>query len=127
MSNRTYICTQCRTARRAEAAGWLKTDLRCACCTGPLWELSQRWRIPRKTDTKGWAELAEIVTRSTPARESFVRKRGEDLLRKLDREIAAFSARKPSDQREAMLKDLEKERLRVLNKYSVGGVPLEPK
>lgn len=126
MSNRTYICTQCRTARRAEAAGWLKTELRCASCTGPLWELSHRWRIPRKTDAKGWAELAEIVASSGPAREAFIKRRGEELLAKIDREIAAFSARKSSGQREAILKDLQHKRDEVLRKYSLGGVPLEP-
>ena len=127
MSNRTYICTQCRTARRAEAAGWLKTDLRCASCTEPLWELSHRWRIPRKTDTKGWAELAEIVASSRPERESYIKRRGEDLLRKLDRQMAAFSARKPSSQRDEILKDLQHERDEVLRKYAVGGASLEPK
>lgn len=125
MSNRTYICTQCRTARRAEAAGWLKTDLRCASCTGPLWELSHRWRIPRKADTKGWAELAEIVASSAPARESFIKRRDKELLSKLDRKMAAFSARKPSSRRDAILKDLQHERDEVLRKYAVGGVSLE--
>lgn len=125
MSNRTYICTRCRSARRAEAAGGLKTELRCASCTGPLWELSHRWRIPRKTDAKGWAELAEIVASSGPAREAFIKRRGEELLAKIDREIAAFSARKPSSQREQILKDLQHERNELLRKYSVGGVQLE--
>ncbi len=127
MSNRTYICTQCRTARRAAAAGWLKTDLRCASCTGPLWELSHRWRIPRKTNAKGWAELSEIVASSGPAREAFIKRRGEELIAKIDREFKAFSARKPSSQRETILKELEHERNEVLRKYSVGGVQLEPK
>ena len=112
---------------RAEAAGGLKTDLRCASCAGPLWELSRKWRIPRKADTKGWAELAEIVAQIRPSREAFIRRRGEDLLVKIDRQIEAFSARKPSSQREKILKDLAHERDQVLRKYSVGGVLLEPK
>ena len=119
MSNRTYICTRCRSARRAEAAGGLQTELRCASCGGPLWELGPRWHIPRKTDAKGWAE------RNRPARESFLQRRGLDLLGKIDREIAAFSARKPSSQREAILKDLQHERNEALRNYSVGGVQLE--
>jgi len=127
MSNRTYICTQCHTAKRAEAAGCLNTDFRCASCSGPLWELSHKWRIPRKSDTKGWAELAEIVALSGPSREAFIKRRGESLLGKIDRQIAAFSARKPSSQREEILKDLAYERKQLLRKYSVGGVQLEPK
>lgn len=106
MSNRTYICTACRSAKRAEAAGGLKTDLRCSSCGGVLWELSHRWRIPKKTDNRGWAELAEIVAESGPAREAFITRRGKDKLAKIDRQIEAFSARKPSEQREAILKEL---------------------
>ena len=126
MSNRAYICTACRTAKRAEAAGGLKTDLRCSSCGGTLWELSHRWRIPKKTDKKGWAELAEIVAQSGPAREAFIIRRGRDKLAKIDRQIEGFSARKPSDQREAILKELSHERRQILKKYFDGGIDLEP-
>ena len=125
MSNRTYICVECRTAKRAEAAGGLKTDLRCSSCGGPLWELSHRWRIPKKADKKGWEELAEIVAQSRPARDAFIKARGKSKLAEIDRQIEAFSARKPSEQREKILKDLAHERSQVLWQYLDGGVELD--
>ena len=125
MSNRTYICADCRTAKRAEAAGGLNTDLRCSSCGGELWELSHRWRIPKKTDKKAWAELAEIVAQSRPQRDAFIKRRGEDKLAKIDRQVEAFSARKPSGQRDEILKDLAHEREQVLRKYFDGGIELE--
>lgn len=118
MSNRTYVCTACRVARRGEAAGGLKTAFRCPSCGGALWELSHKWRIPKKEDDRGWRELDEQIAASRPARESFIRRRGEDIIRKLDVQIGAFAARKPSEQRDAILKDLKKERMRIVAKYS---------
>ena len=125
MSNRTYICVECRTAKRAEATGGLKTDLRCSSCGGSLWELSHRWRIPKKTDKKGWEELAGIVAQSRPARDAFIKRRGESKLAEIDRKIESFSARKPSEQREKILKDLSHERSQVLRQYLDGGVELD--
>lgn len=125
MSRRTYICTRCHSARRAEAAGGLKTGLRCAGCSGPLWELSPKCCVPRKSDTKSWKKLAEAASRSAPAMESFIRRRGRELLRKIDRETEAFSAHEPSAMREGTLKDLKRERERVLLRYAAGGFPLE--
>jgi len=120
MSNRTYICTKCRTSKRAEAAGGLKTELRCMTCGGELWELSHKWRIPRKADKKAWAELAEVVEQSEPSREEFIARRGEELISKIDRQIKAFSARKPSEQRDQLLKDLAHERREIIRKYFGG-------
>lgn len=124
MSNRTYICVECRTARRAEAAGGLKTRIRCSSCGGALWELSHKWRIPKKTDKKAWEELAEIVSQSRPTRDAFIKRRGEDKLAEIDRQVEAFTARKPSKQRADILKDLAHERAQVLRMYFDGGVDL---
>ena len=74
MSNRTYICVECRTSKRAEAAGGLETPLRCSSCGGGLWELSHKWRIPKKTDDKAWHELKAIVTDAKPVRKERVQK-----------------------------------------------------
>ncbi|WP_395746657.1 hypothetical protein [Prosthecobacter sp.] len=126
MSQRTYICLPCRSTRRAEAAGGLKTPLRCASCAGPLWELSPETCVPRKSDSKAWKKLAAAVSRCAPARQSLLRRRGLALLRKIDQETQAFSARDPSAQREAILKDLKHEREMLLQKYAAGGVHLEP-
>jgi len=53
-------------------------------------------------------------------------RRGHDKLAKIDRQIDAFSARKPSDQREVILKELSHERRQILKKYFDGGIDLEP-
>jgi hypothetical protein len=82
-----------------------------------LWELSHKWRIPKSTNLKAWEELRGIVASSRPCREDFVRRRGEFLLRDIERQVAACSSRKSSKKREVVLKDLEKKRSRVLRLY----------
>jgi hypothetical protein len=77
MSNRTYICVECRSARRAGAAYGLVTPLRCAGCGASLWELSHKWRIPRKSDIEGWDELKRIVNKEEPARLRYLNVPGE--------------------------------------------------
>ena len=62
MSNRNYICFECRTAKRADAAYGLKTDYRCSSCQGELCELPWRWRIPKKTDDTGWKKLKKMMS-----------------------------------------------------------------
>jgi hypothetical protein len=117
MSNRTYICTDCRTARRAPSTGGLQTGLRCRCCSGPLWELSHRWRIPKSTDQKAWKELCEMVAGQRPCRERYIRSCGEYRLREIDRQVTHFSVRRPSKKRDDALKDLENQRASVLRLY----------
>ena len=68
----------------------------------------------------------EIVAQSRPQREAFIKRRGEDKLAKIDRQIEAFSSRKASKQRDEILNDLAHERDQVLRKYFDGGIELEP-
>ena len=67
-----------------------------------------------------------IRDRGRPQREAFIKRRGEDKLVKIDRQIEAFFSRKPSKQRDEILKDLAHEREQVLRKYFDGGIELEP-
>jgi len=62
MSKRTYICLECRTTKRAEAAYGLDTDFRCSQCQRSLFELPWQWRIPKKTDDAGWKKLRKVVS-----------------------------------------------------------------
>ena len=117
MSNRTYICVECRTSKRAEAAGGLETPLRCSCCGGSLWELSHKWRIPKKVDDRAWLELRKIVADSKPVRKEQVQKRGSDFLRRIDWQIGVVSAQKDSQRRQSTLKKLQRERADVLLRY----------
>jgi len=57
MSNRTYVCLDCRTSRRAVSAYGQQHDLRCSSCKHGLTELPWKRRIPVKDDDKGWRDL----------------------------------------------------------------------
>ncbi|MCW1926240.1 hypothetical protein OKA05_27025 [Luteolibacter arcticus] len=118
--NRTYICTDCRTARRARVASGLQTNLRCRSCRGALWELGREWRIPTSGDVKAWDELAAEVARSRPVREALIRRSRERLLREIDRKIEITSLRKSSARREELLQVLSRKRRRVEQEYSMG-------
>ncbi|MEQ1933343.1 MAG: hypothetical protein ABL962_05620 [Fimbriimonadaceae bacterium] len=118
MSARTYICLPCRWSRRAEAAYGLNTNLRCPTCSGPLWELEWRWRIPRKTNDKGWKELETKVTRE--AAEWLPRRRGwgADKIAKIDQQIANIEKQRDSAKKTAKLKKLRNERTETVNRYT---------
>ncbi|MCW1884965.1 hypothetical protein OKA04_09525 [Luteolibacter flavescens] len=117
MSNRTYICTICRIARRAPAAYGLVTGLRCRECSGPLWELSRKWRIPKLADAKGWAELHGMVERSRPQREIENRHRGERLIEEIERKLHLYSLRKPTAHRDSQMRKLVRQRDLVQRSY----------
>lgn len=118
MSKRTYVCLDCRTAKRAEAAYGLNTDFRCSQCQGPAFELPWGWRIPKKTDGPGWKELRKFVSELEhdwiPRRNAA----GESELAKLDAQIDATSRRKPSDARDKKLKYLRWRRRQIEKGYT---------
>ena len=107
MSNRTYICIPCRASRRAEAAYGLTTDLRCSQCGGRLWELEWRWRIPRKQDDKGWADLEAKVARDSGEWLPRRQKMGEEKITEIDRQIQTVQMQKASPTREFRLSKLQ--------------------
>ena len=117
MSKRSYVCVACRTTRRAEATGGRRTELRCSSCSGPLWELEWRWRIPPRRDEKGWKELGEKIARDSaewlPRRE----KLGRELVEELDRRIANITRQKDSAVKIARLKKLHHERQQAIHDY----------
>ena len=117
MSSRSYVCTRCRTSRRAPAAYGRNTDVRCRVCGGPLSELEWRWRIPRKSDEKGWHELSAKV--AVDAKRWWPRKVriGLAKLDKLDRMIATTSRQKESAKKTKKLRVLKNERKRVAHDY----------
>ena len=117
MSNRTYICIDCHTARRAEAAYWLSTALRCANCRGPLWELSRKWRIPKKDDRKGWEELKEIIRQEEPARQEFLKARGKDLLAKIEKRIESAGNHRSAETIHRLQGQLRKRKETVMRQY----------
>lgn len=118
MSNRTYICTACRTAKRAEAAFWQATPYRCHLCRGPLWELSRRWRIPAKGNDKEWQELARMVAAEAPLREKCLLDRAQAKLKAIDSRITTLSSQKQQKgQRSAMLSRLRTERAQLIAQH----------
>lgn len=121
MSNRTYICTGCRTARRAEARHYMPSPLRCSLCRGSLWELSRKWRIPAKTNDKGWRELERIVGEQTPLRVAMLRERDQRLLRQLDDKLGKLKAQNPKGRNDARIAVLQGQRDKVMATYFAAG------
>ena len=120
MWNRTYICIDCKTARRAETSTAKPRPLRCRLCGGPLCELSHRWRIPRKTDEKAWLLLQAQARELLPRQTARFHTKGMEALDKVDVRIGLVSKREPSAEREKLLERLEKERQQIAKDYFPG-------
>ena len=118
MSARTYICLSCRWSRRSEAAYGLNTSLRCPTCSGSLWELEWRWRIPRKTNDKGWKELATKVSLDSAVLVPQRRRIGAAKIAKIDEQIASLEKQCDSERKTASLKKLSSERTQISSRYA---------
>ena len=118
MSARTYICVACRWSRRADAAYGLNTNLRCPTCRGALWELEWRWRIPRKTNDKGWKELEAKVSRDAAVLIPLRRRTGAAKIAKLEEQIANVEKLPDSAKKIARLKKLCSEHAQTSNRYA---------
>ena len=118
MSNRTYICLDCRTAKRAEAAYGLNTDYRCSQCRGRLHELPWRWRIPKKSNNSEWKKLREMVLEIEsdwiPRRAGM----GQKKLEKIDSQIEAVSRQRESESKEKKIKYLRWKRRDIEKRYT---------
>ncbi len=117
MSNRSYVCIKCRTSRRAGASGGLKTSLRCSLCSGPLWELEWRWRIPKKDDDKGWKELSDKVAVDSSKWLPHRRQIGEHRLQEIDKAIQALEKRKPTATTTDEVRKLRNQRTKIVARY----------
>lgn len=118
MSARTYICIPCRWARRADAAYGRNTSFRCPTCGASLWELEWRWRIPRKTNDKGWKELAEKVSAEAPGLAARSRAIGRQKISALDAKTANVEKQRDSEKRAARLKKLRNECTAISTLYA---------
>jgi hypothetical protein len=117
MSARTYVCVTCRWSRRAEAAYGLKTSLRCPTCNGSLWELEWRWRIPRKTNNKGWKELGAKISRDAAIIRPLRQRIGTTKIAKLDLKISNVEKQRDSIQKTVRLKKLNSDRIQISKRY----------
>lgn len=95
----------------------MMTELRCSLCQGGLWELSRRWRIPRKTDDDGWRELATKVERDSAEWLPKRRLMGIAKIARLDEQISALEKQAASKGRNVRLKRLQRERAKVAERY----------
>lgn len=86
-----------------------------------MWELSRKWRIPKASNLKAWVDLAAMVDRDRPLRETRIRQWGEREIREVDRKIEIYSMRKPSDRRDEILRVLVRKRANLLLAYSSYG------
>ena len=118
MSNRTYVCLDCRTAKRAPAAYGRNTEYRCSQCRGPLHELPWRWRIPKKRSNAEWKQLGEMVIEAEAVRLPRREAEAKALLQKLDKQITAISNQRDSDSKEKKLRYLRWKRQDTAKKYT---------
>ncbi len=95
----------------------MPSPLRCSLCRGSLWELSRKWRIPAKTNDKGWSELEQIVAEETPLRATLLRERGHRLLRQLDDKLGKLRVQNPKGRNDARIAVLQSQRDKVLAEY----------
>jgi len=119
MSNRTYICLDCRTAKRAIAAYWRKTDFRCPQCQKPLAELPWRRRIPKKDDDRGWKELERIVFQMQRDILPRLHAMGTVEVEKIDRKIASLKMQRDSTRQKQRLRFLRFRRRQIQKEYDV--------
>jgi hypothetical protein len=119
MSSRTYICVPCRWSRRGLAAGGLNTDYRCPSCHKALWELEWRWRIPRKSNDKGWKELAAKVKQDSAILIPRRKRAGEIKVAKVNQLIAQVENQRSSKKSATKLKELKTKRARLVNAYGL--------
>jgi len=69
LSNRTFVCFECRTTEREPYGRWTRN---CRKCRARAEYVHYKFRIPKKDDDDGWAELrkraqevnAQIKTRA---------------------------------------------------------------
>jgi hypothetical protein len=119
MSNRTYVCLDCRTAKRAEAAYGLVADYRCSSCGKPLSELGWRRRIPRKTDGKGWKELQAYLHEIDNSWGPYRTRIGMYKLNKINRIISSTQAQRSAKDKEKKIKKLKFKRQTTAKKHNL--------
>jgi DNA repair exonuclease SbcCD ATPase subunit len=117
MSNRTYICINCRTAKRAEAEYGLANDMRCSICRQELWELDHKWRIPKKDDDKEWKKLEEKVKMD---KENWSKRKEQIKAQKIteiNKKIQNIEKQKESESKNKKLKQLKTNLKEIETKY----------
>jgi hypothetical protein len=92
--------------------------LRCPTCSGSLWELDWRWRIPRKTNDKGWKELATKVSVDSAVLVHHRRRIGAAKIAKIDEQIVSLEKQCDSERKTASLKKLRSERTQISSRYA---------
>lgn len=57
--HRTSVCVAHRLVSRAD-------DAHCPACGRPMVVLGTRWRVPKKSDDRGWVQLTRLLLRPSP-------------------------------------------------------------
>jgi len=117
MSNRTYICVECRTSKRAEAAYGLNTNFRCSICQKSLYELPWDWRIPKRKNEKEWQSLKEMVEDLSLKWEPIKKVSFETLMKRLTKKIEKVSREKDTPEKQKKLKYLMWQKSEIERKY----------
>jgi hypothetical protein len=80
--------------------------------------LEWRWRIPRKTNDKGWRELEAKVARDAAVIVPRRRRAGERMVAKLDEKIANVEKQRDSAKKTTTIRKLRNERTETFNRYA---------
>lgn len=118
MSKRTYICFECRTSKRADAAHGLNTKYRCSQCQGNLCELPWQWRIPKQSDDTEWKKLNKMYIELEHSWLPRKKNEGKSQLQKIDKKIEAVSKQINSEEKEIKIKYLKWKRNEIEAKYT---------
>jgi tRNA G26 N,N-dimethylase Trm1 len=119
MSNRTFVCVDCRTAKRAEAAYGLSTDNRCPGCQQEMRELSQKWRIPKRGKKDEWEIIRKMLEHQDAEWPHRRKQIGQAKLEKIDKELVILSGYFKTPQVEDKIKKVEFQRKQILKTYSI--------
>lgn len=108
MSNRTYVCFDCRTTERVSVARITRT---CRKCRKQAEHVYYKFKIPKRADDAGWRELeAKVRTYNRRAR-SYVLPRLRQERTKLERLLSEMPKSKPDRRRSLSFK------LKNINEY----------
>lgn len=119
MTNRTWVCFDCRLAQRHPTkrhvaavpscviGGIGDGEIRCTKCQQPCRYIGPRFEVPSKRAVKSWNRLREEINQLRSQQRDYLHRRGVRTKHKLERQLADLRALTPSPERDLQIKELE--------------------
>ena len=103
---------------RAPSSCGLKTDFRCRSCSGEVFEVSHRWRIPKWGDDKEWEVLRKKVIADQEFYRSHHRRQALIELTQIDSQIESVgNQKKETPAKKSKLERLHSKKKGILRTY----------